>query len=393
MVENRGTSLNMKLFYLLVFFSFGSLFPLLGVYFKDTGLSGTEIGTLLSISPVVMIFAQPLWGMITDYTQRPRGILACSLLLTSLLGFAVMYLNDYVWLILLLIVFSFFQSAIVPVSDSILLNYVHRTGKEYGNYRLYGAIGFAVSVLIVGKLSEAAGLQAIFFSFSGALLLTLFLVRAMPRENQRLQGNLRSGIKQLAKMPPFMLFLLSVFLVFGPIFANNFYFGFYIQEIGGTLTGVGIAFLLSAGSEAPFMKFAGGAFRKWGIMPIMMFASFLSAARWTFYFFEPSLAVVMATTVVQGFSVGLFIPAAMEYLRNHTPSEARATAVALYTAIGNGVGSWFCTIIGGMLIDSYSIFATYLFFGIMSIAGFLILLVLHKMPQQKAAPSTIIVSK
>jgi PPP family 3-phenylpropionic acid transporter len=371
------------LYYLLVFFSFGSLFPLLGVYFKDSGLSGTQIGTLLSISPVVMIFAQPHWGVITDYTQRPRVILGTSLLLTAAFGLVVMILQEYALLILLLIVFSFFQSAIVPVSDSILLNYVHRTGREYGNYRLYGAIGFAVSVLIVGKLSEATELTAIFYVFASALFLSLFLVRRMPGENQPLQGNLSAGIKQLVKMPPFVLFLLAVFLVFGPIFANNFYFGFYIQEIGGTLTGVGIAFLLSAGSEAPFMKFAGGAIKKWGIVHIMMFASALSAARWTFYFFEPSLAVVMATTVVQGFSVGLFIPAAMEFLRTNTPPETRATAVALYTAIGNGVGSWFCTLIGGMLIDSYSIFATYLFFGILSVGGFVIILVLNKLQQKE----------
>jgi PPP family 3-phenylpropionic acid transporter len=378
------TSFSLKGFYLLCFFGLGSLFPLLGVYFKeDVGLTGTEIGTLMSISPVVMIFAQPLWGMITDYSRRPRVVLSFCLITTATIGFSLILLHSYIWLLLLLILFSFMQSALIPVSDSILLNYVQKENKQYGNFRLFGAIGFAIAVYIAGRLAEIYGVQVIFYLFSGVLILCLGFVFNMPKENQSLKTDLRKGIGQLAKMPSFLVFLSATFLVFGPIFANNFYFGFYIQETGGTLAGVGLAFLLAAGSEAPFMKFAGLTIAKWGMMPIMMFAATVSALRWTFYFFEPSFPVVLATTVVQGFSVGLFIPAAMEYVRIYTPNEVRATAVSLYTAVGNGLGSWFCTFIGGAIFDKYSIFYTYLFFSVLSFMGLFMVMVLSRMENKE----------
>ncbi|MDR7073845.1 MFS transporter [Fictibacillus barbaricus] len=378
------TSFSLKGFYLFCFFGIGSLFPLLGVYFKEeVGLSGTEIGTLMSISPVVMIFAQPMWGMITDYSRRPRAVLSFCLLFTAFIGYSIHLLNAYLWLLLLLILFSFIQSALIPVSDSILLNYVQKENKQYGNYRLFGAIGFAIAVYIAGRFAEIYGVHIIFYLFSGVLILCIGFVSNMPKENQSLKTDLRKGIGQLAKMPSFIVFLSATFLVFGPIFANNFYFGFYIQETGGTLAGVGLAFLLAAGSEAPFMKFAGLTIKKWGIMPIMMFAATISALRWTFYFFEPSFPVVLATTVVQGFSVGLFIPAAMEYVRIYTPSEVRATAVSLYTAVGNGLGSWFCTFIGGAIFDKYSIFYTYLFFAVLTLAGLFMVMVLSRMQNKE----------
>ncbi|MCQ6266634.1 MFS transporter [Fictibacillus sp. WQ 8-8] len=380
MVSQKRTSLSLKGFYLFTFFAFGSLFPLLGVYFKEeAGLSGTEIGTLMSLSPIVMIFAQPMWGIITDYTKKPKHVLAVSLLLTGLIGYAVLFIGTYGWLFIILILLALFQSAIVPISDSILLNYVNQTNQEYGNYRLFGAIGFAVAVFIMGKLSEMSGISIIFYSFALSLLLCLLLIRSMPREGELLKVDLLSGLSALIRMPKYMVFLITTFLIFGPIFANNFYFSFYIQGIGGTLTGVGIAFLLAAGSEAPFMKLSGIALRKYGVIQIMMFAAAVSGLRWTFYFFQPSITVVLLTTVVQGFSVGLFIPAAMEYIRENTPSDVRATAVSLYTAVGNGLGSWFCTFLGGIIFDKYSIFNTYLFFGILSFAGLFMIGILMRL--------------
>ncbi|MGD6961609.1 MFS transporter [Fictibacillus phosphorivorans] len=377
------TSISLKGFYLLSFFGLGSLFPLLGVYFKDSvALSGTEIGTLMSISPVVMIFAQPLWGVVTDYSRRPRSVLVLSLLLTAGLGYTIYLFESYFWLIGILIAFSFMQSALVPVSDSILLNYVQKENKQYGNYRLFGAIGFAVAVYIAGKLSDSIGIQVIFYMFTTVLLLCILFVFKMPKDNQSLRTDLRKGIGQLVRMPSYLVFLAATFLVFGPIFANNFYFGFYIQETGGTLAGVGLAFLIAAGSEAPFMKFAGLTIKRWGMMHIMVFAATVSAVRWTFYFFEPSYQIVLLTTIVQGFSVGLFIPAAMEYVRAYTPVEVRATAVSLYTAVGNGLGSWFCTFVGGVIFDKYSIFYTYLFFGALSFIGLVMVLILTKMEVQ-----------
>lgn len=50
----------------------------------------------------------------------------------------------------------------------------------------------------------------------------------------------------------------------------------------------------------------------------------------------------------------------------------------MYAAIGNGFGNWFCTFAGGYIFDYVSIFAVYLLFGILSIAGFGLTLYLMK---------------
>jgi PPP family 3-phenylpropionic acid transporter len=384
--SSRAVKWNFNLFYFFTFFGFGSLFPLLSVYLqKEVGLTGTQIGTIMSISPVVTILFQPIWGMISDYTQKPRLVLTVTLVSTGIIGFFYSFVEAYVWFLVIAALLAVTQSAIVPLSDSIALNYVQKEKENYGSIRLWGAIGFAVSVLIVGRLSELFHLSMIFYTFAIILLTAAYFAWNLPRESQSIRVDLRKGLSQLLRMPKFTLFLLTTFLVFGPIYANNFYFGIFITDIGGTFTGVGIAFLLAAGSEAPFMKIAEKWIGKLGLMKILLLAALVSGVRWIFYSFEPSLFLVYATTIVQGFSVGLFIPAALQYVRDISPDSVKATAVSLYSAIGNGLGTWFCTFFGGVILERFHIMTVYMFFGILTIFGVIVLFIIQLLERKTAA--------
>ncbi|KAL3072416.1 hypothetical protein niasHT_034100 [Heterodera trifolii] len=68
-----------QLFYLLYFASFGSLFPLLAVYFKQLGLSAAQAGILLGSRPLVEFVASPFWGSFADRFRKGKLLLLCSL--------------------------------------------------------------------------------------------------------------------------------------------------------------------------------------------------------------------------------------------------------------------------------------------------------------------------
>lgn len=385
--KSQNAKLSFTFFYFLVFFGFGSLFPLLSVYLNDSvGLTGTQIGTIMSISPVVTILTQPLWGLISDYTQKPRLVLTVTIIVTALIGVGYSFVESYLWFILFAAFLAITQSAVVPISDSLALSYVQKTKGNYGSIRLWGALGFAVAVLIVGRLSEAFSLTVIFYGFTFMLLVSSIFAWNLPAEGSSMQINIKTGVQRLIKMPRFLLFLLTTFLIFGPILSNNFYFGIYIRDIGGTLTGVGIAFMLGAGSEAPFMKFAGKWIQKIGMLQVVVFAGLISGLRWILYFYDPPLYVVFATIIAQGFSVGLYIPAALQYVRDISPGEVRVTAVSLYSAVGNGLGSWFCTFIGGFILDAFSINHLYLFYSVLTTIGLILVLIIISMDKKLNTP-------
>jgi MFS transporter, PPP family, 3-phenylpropionic acid transporter len=382
--NNSSMNWNFRIFYFLAFFGFGSLYPLLSVYLdKQIGLSGSQIGIILSISPVVMIVVQPIWGMLSDWTQKPKLLLTISILVTSTIGFIYSFASTYAFLFVIAIFLAAAQSAIVPLSDSISLNYVQKIKGNYGAIRLWGALGFAVSVLVVGRIAEYTGLSIIFYMYAFILLISALFCFRLPQESQSIRPNLIHDISSLGKRPRFLLFLFTTFLIFGPIYANNFYFGLFIIDIGGTLSGVGLAFLLAAGSEAPFMQFAGRFIKRIGILQVLLIAAVISMIRWFFYFFEPTLLLVYATTIAQGFSVGLFIPAALQYVRDISPKGVQVTAVSLYSAVGNGLGSWFCTYFGGLILEWRTIQSVYFFFGILTSLGIVTLVIISVVDRKK----------
>ena len=351
--------------------AFGGLYPLMPLFLQERGMSGTEIGTILSIGPVMTVLFQPLWGMFCDRYQAQRILLIVTLLLAA--GFAAVYpfANSYALFFVLFAVMAAFHSSGVPIIDSISLSYVQRNGGDYGSLRLWGAIGFAVASWGAGKLSDMTSLASIFYVYAGAYVACALLTRSLPQEGNRMGVNLTAGLKKLFRIPRFVMFLFGTFLIFGTIQANNSYYGIFFTTIGGTVAGVGLSFLIAAGSEAPVMRFAGRFVARFGLVPMLAVAGTISAARWLYYGMGPTPGWVMGLLFVQGLSVGLYLPAAAQFVRDTAPEEIRATALGIYTAIGNGLGSMAGTMVGGFLLDRFGILETYMAFGIASVVGVL----------------------
>ncbi|MCP8967500.1 MFS transporter [Ectobacillus ponti] len=358
-----------------VFFGFGALYPLLGVYLQQyAGLNGGQIGNIMSAGPIVMLLAQPLWGMLCDYTQRPRHVLLLTLVMTVIAGYLYASVEHYAVFLIIAIGLALGQSALIPISDSMALSFVQKHGGSYGGIRLYGAIGFALAGVISGKATDLFGMHTIFYMYMGAMLTAASITMLLPKEGGAMRVDIRAGAAHLLRQRDFVLFLLCTFLIFGPVNANNTYFGLLIMQLGGTLTGVGFAFLLAAGSEAPFMRFASGFIGKMGLQRVLILAAAVASARWLLYTVEPPLSVVYATTVVQGVTVGLFIPAALQHVRSMAPAAMQVTAVSLYAAAGGGLGAWFCTFVGGILMERFGVASVYVFFALLTFSGVLLFL-------------------
>lgn len=356
-------------FYLFVFFGIGSLFPLLSVYLSEVEkLNGYEIGIILSVGPVVMIFFQPFWGMLADMKNVHNKLLTLTTLITGIAALGYVFFEGFISFLIIATALAIFQSAIIPLSDSISLKYTSKTGVNYGNVRLFGSLGFGLAVFAMGRLSEWNP-QVIFYAFFLTLLISAFFSMKMPKEPSGRPLGLLAGMKDLMGMKKFLIFLGVTFMIFGPNLANNFYFSLFVEDRGGTYTGIGIAFLIAVLSEIPFMRVAGSWIRNLGLLQVAFIAAVVSLIRWIFYFTEPALSLVYASAIIQGFSLGLFIPAGLQYIRDITPLHITATAVTIYSAVGNGLGNWFFTFFGGIIFEEFSIYGVYLFFAALTLIG------------------------
>ncbi|XP_054015731.1 major facilitator superfamily domain-containing protein 6 isoform X2 [Hylaeus anthracinus] len=83
--------LTVKTFYFFFYSAFGSLFPLMGVYFKQMGMNAAQCGLLIGLRPLIEFISAPFWGSLADRWQKGKLILlaslCCWIIFTLPLGF------------------------------------------------------------------------------------------------------------------------------------------------------------------------------------------------------------------------------------------------------------------------------------------------------------------
>ncbi|MDP9229792.1 MAG: MFS transporter, partial [Bacteroidota bacterium] len=126
----------LRILYFLVFCCTASWLPLFADYCKDKGLSGIQIGIMISIVPLMMFLVQPFYGMLADRLGYKKCFLLSSLL--AALSY-VFYLFDggFVYLLIITVFMAVFYNAVQPLLDSLSLKLVQKNPKfSYGTLRI-----------------------------------------------------------------------------------------------------------------------------------------------------------------------------------------------------------------------------------------------------------------
>jgi hypothetical protein len=82
-----------KFFYFFFFGAFGSLFPLLAVYFKQLGMDAAQCGFLIGVRPIIEYLATPFWNKIADRFQKGKIMLLVALASWILFTVPIGYLH------------------------------------------------------------------------------------------------------------------------------------------------------------------------------------------------------------------------------------------------------------------------------------------------------------
>jgi hypothetical protein len=80
-----------KAFYFFFFAAFGSLFPMMAIYFKQMAMSPTQVGILFGLRPFVEFLSAPFWANIGERWRKGKLILfssmTCWIVFTLAMGF------------------------------------------------------------------------------------------------------------------------------------------------------------------------------------------------------------------------------------------------------------------------------------------------------------------
>ncbi|MEK3881692.1 MFS transporter [Paenibacillus sp. PL2-23] len=321
------------------------------LYFMTRGYSESQIGILYSSGLFVSIFANILMGLLSDKYRTIRKILI-GLLLGQLAMLSLLFpLENFVMVCVVMMAFSFVQTPIIPLSDSLILLSSQYTGTPYALIRIFGSLGFAISAYGLGLLLKGIGSEWTIFvaicTVSVSLLLTIYLKDYQRQSNKIELGGFFEVLKQRhVLMFFFMILLVSI--------SHRMYEGFLavtMRQLGASDSLVGMSFLVSATSEIPILFLLGKYGHKFKELPLLVLASLLYGLRlWIMGQIEDP-RWFLATQAMHSITFGIYFSTALRYISHLIPDEYRASGQAVYTVIWTGLAGLVSGVIGGLVYE------------------------------------------
>ncbi len=96
----KQTYRSFQYFYLAASFQ-RILFPLLAVFLQEEKqLDPVLVGLIVAAIPLVNTVMEPVWGLLSDYTQKPLRLLAAALAAAAALAFIYLFYDHYAMLLI-----------------------------------------------------------------------------------------------------------------------------------------------------------------------------------------------------------------------------------------------------------------------------------------------------
>ncbi|TDF93304.1 MFS transporter [Paenibacillus piri] len=375
------------LYYIVIYMAnavYGTFIP---VYFQSVGITPAQIGSLLSIGPLIALFAQPVWGSLGDRAKSKNSVLRALIIGTGLIILLFPVSSQFYYLLVMVCLFTFFQTSIGPISDAITLEQLDKQKRwSFGPIRLGGTIGFAAMSLFFGWIAKNH-IDFIFIVYALIMFVSVMLLSQFPSATRFRSADRKMNIAVLFKHRKLMIYM-GINLVLHTMLGYYYsFFPVYFHDIGGSSLLLGWSMVISAVSEIPFLLFSGRIMKRFKVIHILLVAGIASTLRWFAFSLTDNPYWVLPAQVLHGLIfIVLSVTMAM-YINQEVPAELKASGQTLNALVSAGIARIAGSFFGGLAIEAYGIKPIFYFNGWLAAActGFIVWLCLKERASDRRA--------
>ena len=361
-----------RAFYFFFFAAAVALSPFLALYYEHIGLSGTQIGVLRGLSPLLMLFSAPLWGALADATQKHKRLLL--LAIGGMLGsvFALSQTTTYGWLILIAIIMAFAGAPITTLVDNTVIELLGHDKDKYGRQRLWGAVGWGITGPIVGILSQRSGQQWFFITYLVLMTGCWLVAVQLPIRQSPIRQEFWKDARHLLSNQAWTTFLLS--LTIGGLhlaLVNNYLF-LHLKQLGASETLMGLSLTFSTLGELPVWFFSDAMLRRWGTKGMLIFSLSACVIQAFGYAWMPVPWLILPLQLLHGPVFSAMWAAGVAYAAEIAPEGMQATAQGIFGGVAMGLKTALGAFIGGILYEHVGMARTFQWGGVAALVGLII---------------------
>lgn len=342
-------------FYLFYFATLGALIPYWSLYLRDQGFGAREIGQLLALLMATKIVAPNIWGWIADHTGRRMFIVRLASLAALVTFTGVLLGSGYWWLAVVMLLFSFFWNAALPQFEAVTLSHLGEHTHRYSRIRLWGSVGFIVTVVAVAPLLDryqpAVLPWVLIVLFAGIWLFSLFVPESVvshPLQPAVSLGRTLRSRPVLALMAACLLLQAS----HGPYYA---FFTLYMEDHGYSRPVIGQLWALGVIAEIVIFLLMHRWLPRIGARRLLHTSIALAVARWWLIGgFADNLLLILIAQLLHAATFGTYHASAIHFIHRFFPGRLQGRGQALYSSMSFGVGGAIGSLCAGYLWEDVS---------------------------------------
>lgn len=337
-------------FYAFYFATLGVYLPFWSLYLESRHFDAVSIGELSALLVGTKIIAPNIWGWIADHTGKSLRVIRISSFLATVSFLGFLKVDDYLGFAIITVAFSFFWNAALPQFEALTFAHLQMEPERYAKIRLWGSIGFIVTVLGMGWLLKYQTIQIVPLIIVGLLGITWIVALITPNTKVENHQRSRHGLWKILLRPEVLAFLFVYLLLqvaHGPYYV---FFSIYLNQHHYSAFVTGCLWSLGVFAEILIFMVARPLLYRFSLRQLLLASLLLSVVRWVLIaHYVDNIGIILFAQLLHAATFGIPHIVAVQLVQQYFGNSHPGKGQALYSSISFGLGG----MIGGYYSGVY----------------------------------------
>ncbi len=329
-------------------------------YLLTKGITNTMMSIFLASYLLTSLLGSVIWGIVCDRFQTNRRVSIACFLTAGLVMYAIFFSEGNIVLLGLLYPILGFVALPHAVNiDSWLLLVCKNDLSIYGKIRCTPSILYAVTSVVLGRLIAAHG-YSLMLVFGTCFLLTgIGAAMMLPEGEKVIQAQAKNdfekgSVKQVFHSASYRYLIVLLFLIGLAIAPMNHLKTAILENVGGTVSDIGIDGFISAITQVPFIACA-DKIEKLPLRVRYLFVTGLPLAAYLLAFCAVSPVMVFAGSGLINSGIGILLPTMRSVTETSVSPAFRNLGHNIADTVFNSVTGMLSLICSGIVIGLFGV--------------------------------------